>query len=138
MSPVCIMPCLDMRNGRVVKGVHFVDICDAGDPVECAKAYDRAGADDVIAGKAVEQKPGTSVGNSYCWCCHGTRYAPKINAIDPGYFTRDLDRYRSATAALLQRVAARWLTPAGRVLLSVVPRGRMALGLPDSQPVTVS
>jgi zinc protease len=57
---------------------------------------------------------------------------------DPGYFTRDLDRYRSATAASLQRVAARWLTPAGRVLLSVVPRGRMALGLPDSQPVTVS
>jgi len=34
-----IMPCLDMQNGRVVKGVHFVDIRDAGDPVECAKAY---------------------------------------------------------------------------------------------------
>ena len=40
-----IMPCLDMRNGRVVKGVHFVDIIDAGDPVECAKAYCAAGAD---------------------------------------------------------------------------------------------
>lgn len=39
------MPCLDMRNGRVVKGVHFVDIIDAGDPVECAKAYCAAGAD---------------------------------------------------------------------------------------------
>lgn len=45
--PVSIMPCLDMRNGRVVKGVHFVDIRDAGDPVECAKAYCRAGADEL-------------------------------------------------------------------------------------------
>ena len=42
-----IMPCLDMQNGRVVKGVHFVDICDAGDPVECAKAYCQAGADEL-------------------------------------------------------------------------------------------
>jgi len=46
-KPVSIMPCLDMRNGRVVKGVHFVDIRDAGDPVECAKAYCRAGADEL-------------------------------------------------------------------------------------------
>lgn len=44
---VSIMPCLDMQNGRVVKGVHFVDIRDAGDPVECAKAYCRAGADEL-------------------------------------------------------------------------------------------
>jgi len=36
-----------MQNGRVVKGVHFVDICDAGDPVECAKAYCEAGADEL-------------------------------------------------------------------------------------------
>jgi len=42
-----IMPCLDMQNGRVVKGVHFVDIRDAGDPVECAIAYCRAGADEL-------------------------------------------------------------------------------------------
>ena len=42
-----VMPCLDMRNGRVVKGVHFVDIADAGDPVECAKAYCAAGADEL-------------------------------------------------------------------------------------------
>jgi cyclase len=41
------MPCLDMRNGRVVKGVHFVNIKDAGDPVECAKAYCEAGADEL-------------------------------------------------------------------------------------------
>jgi cyclase len=41
------MPCLDMQNGRVVKGVHFVDIRDAGDPVECAKAYCDAGADEL-------------------------------------------------------------------------------------------
>jgi cyclase len=44
---VKIMPCLDMRNGRVVKGVHFVDIKDAGDPVECARAYCQAGADEI-------------------------------------------------------------------------------------------
>ena len=44
---VIIMPCLDMQNGRVVKGVHFVDIADAGDPVECARAYCAAGADEL-------------------------------------------------------------------------------------------
>ena len=44
---VKIMPCLDMQNGRVVKGVHFVDIADAGDPVECARAYCAAGADEL-------------------------------------------------------------------------------------------
>ena len=46
-QPVSIMPCLDMRNGRVVKGVHFVAIRDAGDPVECAQAYCKAGADEL-------------------------------------------------------------------------------------------
>ncbi len=46
-SEVLIMPCLDMQNGRVVKGVHFVDIADAGDPVACAKAYCEAGADEL-------------------------------------------------------------------------------------------
>lgn len=42
-----IMPCLDMQNGRVVKGVHFIDIKDAGDPVQCARAYCEAGADEI-------------------------------------------------------------------------------------------
>ena len=37
-----IIPCLDVKDGRVVKGVNFVDLVDAGDPVEAAKAYDRA------------------------------------------------------------------------------------------------
>lgn len=46
-KPIRIMPCLDMRNGRVVKGVHFVDIRDAGDPVECARAYCDNGADEL-------------------------------------------------------------------------------------------
>ena len=46
-QPISIMPCLDMQNGRVVKGVHFVDIRDAGDPVECALAYCKAGADEL-------------------------------------------------------------------------------------------
>lgn len=43
-----IIPCLDVKNGRVVKGVNFVDLVDAGDPVEIAKAYDRAGADEIV------------------------------------------------------------------------------------------
>ena len=42
-----IIPCLDVANGRVVKGVNFVDLVDAGDPVESAKAYDAAGADEL-------------------------------------------------------------------------------------------
>lgn len=42
-----IMPCLDMQKGRVVKGVHFVDIRDAGDPVECARVYCESGADEL-------------------------------------------------------------------------------------------
>ena len=40
-----IIPCLDVNRGRVVKGVNFVDLKDAGDPVEIARAYDAAGAD---------------------------------------------------------------------------------------------
>ena len=47
VKKIRIMPCLDMQNGRVVKGVHFIDIRDAGDPVECAKAYCEAGADEI-------------------------------------------------------------------------------------------
>ena len=43
-----IIPCLDVHNGRVVKGVNFVDLRDAGDPVEIAAAYDKAGADEVV------------------------------------------------------------------------------------------
>ncbi len=42
-----IIPCLDVDNGRVVKGVQFVDIRDAGDPVEVAKRYDQQGADEI-------------------------------------------------------------------------------------------
>jgi len=43
-----IIPCLDVNNGRVVKGVNFVNLIDAGDPVEIASAYDKAGADEVV------------------------------------------------------------------------------------------
>ena len=43
-----IIPCLDVNNGRVVKGVNFVNLRDAGDPVEIAAAYDRAGADELV------------------------------------------------------------------------------------------
>lgn len=43
-----IIPCLDVHNGRVVKGVNFVDLKDAGDPVEIGAAYDKAGADELV------------------------------------------------------------------------------------------
>ncbi len=47
MFKVRVIPCLDVKDGRVVKGVQFVDLRDAGDPVECAIAYDAAGADEL-------------------------------------------------------------------------------------------
>jgi cyclase len=47
MLKVRVIPCLDVKDGRVVKGVRFVDLTDAGDPVEAAKAYDAAGADEI-------------------------------------------------------------------------------------------
>ena len=43
-----IIPCLDVNRGRVVKGVNFVDLKDAGDPVEIGRAYDKAGADELV------------------------------------------------------------------------------------------
>ena len=45
MTSVRIIPCLDVKDGRVVKGVNFVDLVDAGDAVENSAAYERAGAD---------------------------------------------------------------------------------------------
>jgi imidazole glycerol-phosphate synthase subunit HisF len=47
MLKMRVIPCLDVKDGRVVKGVNFVDLRDAGDPVECAIAYDAAGADEL-------------------------------------------------------------------------------------------
>lgn len=47
MDPVKVIPCLDMKDGRVVKGVHFVELRDAGDPVENARFYSDAGADEL-------------------------------------------------------------------------------------------
>ncbi|MGD8389593.1 MAG: HisA/HisF-related TIM barrel protein, partial [Desulfobacteraceae bacterium] len=47
MNTIRIMPCLDMKEGRVVKGVHFVDLKDAGDPVENALFYQEEGADEL-------------------------------------------------------------------------------------------
>jgi cyclase len=42
-----IIPCLDVKDGRVVKGINFIDLIDAGDPIEVAKIYDRSGADEL-------------------------------------------------------------------------------------------
>jgi zinc protease len=56
----------------------------------------------------------------------------------PDYFAADLERYHHATRESIQAAAAKFLNPSQRVILSVVPRGRLALALPDSQPVSVS
>jgi cyclase len=50
MKTVKIMPCLDMKDGRLVKGVHFVDLKDAGDPVKSAALYLKEGADELATG----------------------------------------------------------------------------------------
>jgi len=47
MLKIRVIPCLDVKEGRIVKGVRFVDLRDAGDPVEAAAAYDEAGADEL-------------------------------------------------------------------------------------------
>ncbi|HEV3484373.1 MAG TPA: insulinase family protein [Vicinamibacterales bacterium] len=57
---------------------------------------------------------------------------------EPDFFERDLDRYRNVAASTLQRAARDFLKPEARVVLSIVPRGRMALALSDSQPAAVS
>ena len=44
---VRVIPCLDVKDGRVVKGVNFTGLCDAGDPVELARRYDAQGADEI-------------------------------------------------------------------------------------------
>lgn len=48
MHTIRVIPCLDVKDGRVVKGVNFVNLIDAGDPVEAGAAYDRAGADELV------------------------------------------------------------------------------------------
>jgi zinc protease len=57
---------------------------------------------------------------------------------DPAYFLADLDRYRLATRETVRTAAERWLRLDRRVLLSVVPKGQLALALPDSEPSAVS
>lgn len=47
METIRIMPCLDRKEGRIVKGIHFVDLRDAGDPVENAEFYQQEGADEL-------------------------------------------------------------------------------------------
>ncbi|MCL2024277.1 MAG: imidazole glycerol phosphate synthase subunit HisF [Coriobacteriia bacterium] len=47
-TPKRVIPCLDVTGGRVVKGINFVDLKDAGDPIEIAAAYDKAGADEIV------------------------------------------------------------------------------------------
>ena len=48
MLKIRVIPCLDVKEGRVVKGINFIDLKDAGDPVEQAKIYDDQGADELV------------------------------------------------------------------------------------------
>ena len=57
MNPIKIMPCLDMKNGRVVKGIHFTDLRDAGDPAGNAAFYEKEGADELAICKAHRSDP---------------------------------------------------------------------------------
>jgi zinc protease len=57
---------------------------------------------------------------------------------DPGFFDLDIERYQTVTSEAMQRAARVWLRPDARVVLSVVPKGKIALGLPDSASVAVS
>ena len=59
-----IIPCLDVKNGRVVKGINFVDLKDAGDPVEQAKIYSDGGADKVSINTAAVQNPNVIIESS--------------------------------------------------------------------------
>ena len=58
MLKVRVIPCLDVKGGRVVKGVNFVNLVDAGDPVEQATIYDREGADEVQGSTRHAASPG--------------------------------------------------------------------------------
>jgi imidazole glycerol phosphate synthase subunit HisF len=61
-----IIPCLDVNGGRVVKGIHFVDIRDAGDPVENAEMYNRQGADEIIFLDITASSDGWRPSGGYC------------------------------------------------------------------------
>src|SRR5512141_2404326 len=70
MFKVRVIPCLDVKDGRVVKGVNFVDLRDAGDTVEAAIAYDAAGADelcflDITAIRALRDRSAIATCRSY-------------------------------------------------------------------------
>ena len=97
-----VIPCLDVAGGRVVKGVNFVDLVDAGDPVEQARLYDAAGADKVSIMTAAVKNPdfvaeaarkfgsqcivvaidAKSVGSRFEVFSHGGREATGIDAVD--------------------------------------------------------
>ena len=66
MLKIRVIPCLDVKEGRVVKGVRFVDLRDAGDPVEAAAAYDEAGADELASSTSPQAT--RSAAPSSTWC----------------------------------------------------------------------
>ena len=78
-----IIPCLDVNRGRVVKGVNFVDLKDAGDPVEIARAYDAAGADELvfldITASCENREYGNRYGTGSCFQCVYSLYRRRRN-----------------------------------------------------------
>src|ERR687891_463461 len=77
-----IIPCLDVDKGRVVKGVRFVDLRDAGDPVELAASYDEAGADEFGSQAIVVAIDAQRAGTSWEVFVHGGRTRTGLDAVD--------------------------------------------------------
>ena len=73
-----IIPCLDVKNGRVVKGINFVNLIDAGDPVQVASAYDKAGADELVFLDitASSDQYGQTCGRDDLYSIYGWRWYP--------------------------------------------------------------
>jgi len=94
MFKVRVIPCLDVKDGRVVKGVNFVDLRDAGDPVEAAIAYDAAGADELcfLDITATHENRGTMLG------CGQAHRRSLLHAADGGWRCAHRRRYSCAAA----------------------------------------
>ena len=84
-----IIPCLDCKDGRVVKGTNFVDLRDAGDPVEVASMYDKSGADELVFLDITASSDGRNTNSTYRLqqICQNRTYYKCPYALD-GYFKK--------------------------------------------------
>ena len=136
---------------RRASGLWEIAVAVSGQPTPVVGQYCiDAAADDlaVTAGGGIPQKDCSEARTlpkgdgfaieSVCKLGNSTVTSLGVFKGDPAYFDRDLARYYSVTAASLRQTVAHHLTCEGRVTLSIVPRGRADLALPDSTPAAVS